>query len=183
MNQVSFLKNFVKDRSIGALTPTTHSAIKKVCANIDFSRDISIVEYGPGTGVCTLYALGRMTPASSYIGIETNSVFVGELQKVKDPRFTIVHGSAENSLETLRSLGVKSADYVISSIPFSFLSDKTRASIVGATHEALRPGGTFIVYQYSPLMKKYLEAVFGHVRLRFTPLHIPSIFIMEAQKT
>ncbi|MEK7649726.1 MAG: rRNA adenine N-6-methyltransferase family protein [Patescibacteria group bacterium] len=183
MNQVRFLKSFLKDRNIAAVTETSRPTIRKILSKIDFSKDLTVVEYGPGTGVCSFAVLKKLSPNSRFVGIETNADFARHLRAHKDPRFTVVEGDARDVKTILKSLGLAGADIVLSSIPFTFFPSATRKELVASTASVLNPGGSFIVYQYSPLMRGYLEKEFSEVRLAFSPLNIPSIFIMEARKT
>ena len=176
MNQV--LKRFLKDRKVAALAPTSKFAVRKICEHINFSRDLSFVEYGPGDGVLSKEILARMTPESSFIGIETNADFVRELKTIADSRLKIVHDRAENVCKIIES----PADFVFSSIPCTFLPASARRNLVRDTYNILAPGGSFIVFQYSPLMKNYLEKVFEEVKLSIVPLNVPTMFIMAARK-
>jgi len=176
MNQV--LKRFLKDKKVAALAPTSKFAVRKICEHINFSRNLFFVEYGPGDGVLSKEVLSRMTLESSFVGIETNANFVRELQTIADPRLKIVHDSAENICKIISG----PADFVFSSIPCTFLSPSARRNLVRDTYNILAPGGSFIVFQYSPLMKNYLEEVFGEVKLSIVPLNVPTMFIMAAHK-
>ena len=183
MNQVYFFKNFLKDRNIAAIAETSQSTVRKIMRKIDFSKDLVVVEYGPGTGVCSLPILARLSPGSRFIAIEANADFARDLRAIKDPRLTVVEGDARNVEAILKDLGLPAADIVISSIPFTFFPPATRRELVASTASVINPGGAFLVYQYSPLMKGYLEEAFPVVRLSFSPINIPAVFIMEARKT
>ncbi|MEK7630684.1 MAG: rRNA adenine N-6-methyltransferase family protein [Patescibacteria group bacterium] len=183
MNQVRFLKSFFKDRNIAAVAETSQPTIRKILSRIDFSKDLTVVEYGPGTGVCSFAVLKKLSPNSRFIGIEANADFARHLRAHKDPRLTIVEGDARDIKTILKSLGLSGADIVLSSIPFTFFPPATRRELVASTASVINPGGSFIVYQYSPLMKGYLQEVFPEVHLAFSPINIPSVFIMEARKT
>ncbi|MDA1335187.1 MAG: hypothetical protein O2794_04240 [bacterium] len=182
MKQVTFIKNLVKDRNIAAIAPTSNRAVKKICSKINFDKDITVVEFGPGDGVLTKVILARMSKDSRFIGIETNKAFVEELNGLQDLRLTVVEDDARNVLAILDRLGISDVDYVISSIPFTFFSPQVRSTLVKQTHKALSQSGVFIVYQYSALMKKHLENSFPAVYLEFAPVQVPPIFIMRAHK-
>jgi len=183
MNQVRFLKSFLKDRNIAAVTETSRPTVRKILDKIDFSKDLTVVEYGPGTGVCSFPVLERLSSKSRFVGIETNAEFARQLRTCRDPRFSVIEGDARDVKTIMRSLGLEGADIVISSIPFTFFPPATRKELVASTASVLNPDGKFVVYQYSPLMKGYLEESFPEVKLSFSPLNIPGVFIMEARKT
>lgn len=182
MKQSAFLKKFIDDTYVGAITQTSKFGVKNVCSKIDFSKDLTLVEYGPGDGVFTKYLLDCMTPNSTLIAIEANSGFVNELRLISDPRLKIVHSKAERVRDILSALGETHADYVISGIPFTFFRPPQRAALVQSTHESLGKGGKFVVYQYSPLMAPYLAKEFNEVTLGFVPINMPPMFVMEAKK-
>ena len=57
-----YIKEFVKDKNVGAITSTSDHVVKKIIEKIDFIKAEKIVEYGPGNGVITrllLQVLGR----------------------------------------------------------------------------------------------------------------------------
>jgi phospholipid N-methyltransferase len=98
MSTLSYVKNFISDKYIASITPTSDFGVRKVCSKIDFSRCGLIVEYGPGTGVFTKYLLQKMGPDSLLILIERNANFAGDLRKKAPPSLPCVR--EENSLPT-----------------------------------------------------------------------------------
>lgn len=180
MNRISFFKAFLNDPHIAYVTPSSPSLVRKVCSDIDFSRDIHVVEYGPGTGVITKYLLEHMTPGSRITAIEMNDQFIAHLAETKDERLRVVKEDAEKVLSVA---GEKKADYVISGIPFAFFSKDKGRSIVRDTREVLNPGGKFLVYQFSLLVTRYMEMEFGNSKWRFAPPHvILPVFLMSAER-
>ena len=59
--------------------------------------------------------------------------------------------------------GFESADYVLSGLPFSTLPSGVGPAIADATHAVLRPGGAFLVYQFSPKVKDFLTPHFATI--------------------
>ena len=71
-----FLSEFIKQKkTVGAITPSSKFLMKKMLSKVDFSKDILIVEIGPGTGVFTQEILSRMTLNSRLISFEINDIF------------------------------------------------------------------------------------------------------------
>jgi len=187
MSTLSYVKNFISDRYIASITPTSNFGVKKVCGKIDFPRCGLIVEYGPGTGVFTEYLLQKMGPDSLLIMIERNANFATLLRKkFRDPRAIVVNDCASNVGEVLAEFGKASADYVISGIPFSFLTDGMKDRILRNTFAALRPGGKFLAYQTfyqsNNHLKAYLDRVFAFVQVEYEMLNLPPLRIYEARK-
>lgn len=119
MDTLVYIMNFIRDKNVASITPTSAVGIKKVCSKIDFNQNNLIVEYGPGTGVFSKYLLQKMREDSRLILIERNRNFNSILKKkISDPRVVLVHDSAENVLQTLRMCKESEADYILSGIPF-----------------------------------------------------------------
>ncbi|MFZ2448583.1 MAG: methyltransferase domain-containing protein [Syntrophobacteraceae bacterium] len=187
MDTFVYIMNFLRDKNVASITPTSSVGVKRVCSKIDFSRDSIIVEYGPGTGVFTKYLLDKMGEDSRLILIELNKNFKSILKnKFRDPRVIIVNESAENVLETLRSCKEAEADYIISGIPFSFLESGLKHRILYNTHRALKPGGKFLCYQTcfqtNNHLKVHLQRYFPEVSAKYELVNIPPLRIYEAIK-
>jgi phospholipid N-methyltransferase len=187
MDTLTYMKNFIRDKNVASITPTSPFGVKRVCRNIDFDCGDLIVEYGPGTGVFTNYLLKYMKGSSRLILIERNKNFDSILkQTIQDPRVVIFNDSAENVLETLRSCQESHADYIISGIPFLLLNCQLKEKILYNTHRALKKGGKFLVYQTcfqaDHHLKVHLERYFPVVRTRFEVRNIPPLRIYEAIK-
>jgi phospholipid N-methyltransferase len=180
IGKLFFVKTFLKDHNIAALTPTSEYAVKKILGRFDWSRDRVVMEYGPGTGVFTKGLLERMTPGSKLILIDTNPEFVSLLRRVQDPRMRVFQDSAENIRRILSDCGEAHADYILSGIPFSFFQEDQKMGIVRDTRRALAPGGRFVVYQYSPHIRKYLRRCFPSVSTELELFHVPPLFVFEA---
>lgn len=169
-----FARNFVKHpRMLGSVIPSSRFLIEEVLDPIDWSRADVIVEYGPGVGTFTVELLRRMKPDAHLVVLETNRDFVDFLEtSFRDPRLHVVNESAAHTQRVLSDLGLDGADYVISGIPFSTMPDSLRDSILRTTRAVLRPGGAFLVYQFSARVLPDLQRVFGEVERGFEPLNI-----------
>ncbi len=183
MSTIQFIKNFIKDKDVASITPTSIRCVKKVCKHIDFDQDLLIVEYGPGDGVFSRYLLDHMTPGSKLVMVEANEDFARHLeQSIEDPRSHVVNGLAGDVMEMLEESDIGRVDYVISGIPFSFIDPDRKQQILQATKTILRPGGKFLAYQTSGHLKKPVMDVFGNFTTEFEILNIPPYFIYEVVK-
>ena len=183
MSKIDFFKTFIKDRDVASVTPTSLHCVKKVCTNIDFSRDIVLVEYGPGDGVFSRFILDLMTPGSKMILVELNKDFYTHLKEtLPDPRVEIHNIRAGDVLSVLNPSLIGEVDYVLSGIPFSFL-EKTRKKIVlKATKTILKEGGVFLAYQTSGHLKKPVMEVFGNLETEREILNLPPYLIYRVVK-
>ena len=169
-----FAWNFMRHpRMLGSIVPSSRFLIRQLLKPVDWSQATVIVEYGPGVGVITSEVLRRMRPDALLIAIETNTEFVKYLRSAfRDQRLQVVEESAEAVDEILRRYGHTSASYVISGIPFSTIPPQVRETILQKTCAALKPGGSFLVYQFSTTVLQDLRRIFRYVRRQFEPLNV-----------
>jgi phospholipid N-methyltransferase len=169
-----FARNFFRHPlMLGSIVPSSRFLIRELLKPVDWEQARVIVEYGPGVGVITAEVLRRMRPDAMLIAIETNPAFVTFLQDAfQDERLHVVQASAEAVDEILRRHGQSNASYVISGIPFSTIPAAVRERILLKTCEALKPGGSFLVYQFSARVLEDLQRIFRYVRRQFEPLNV-----------
>lgn len=166
-SRLFFLCQFVRNpRMVGSVIPTSRTAIGALLAPIDWGKVDCVVEYGPGTGVFTRELLRRLGPQGRLIAIDTNAIFIDHLRTmIADPRLSCIAGSAVDVEEILAREGLAAADYVISGLPFSTLPPPVADAIMDATERAIRPGGAFLIYQYSLFVLPMLARRFASVRV------------------
>jgi len=165
--ELFFFRQFLKSPgSVGSVIPTSRAAIRAMLDPIDWSEVRCVVEYGPGTGVFTRALLARLGPDARLIAIDTNPDFTAYLRKaIRDPRLIPIDGNAANVETILAVHGFDHADYVISGLPFSTIPGDVSQCILDATARAVRPGGAFLVYQYSLCILPRLVSRFARVDL------------------
>lgn len=153
-----FLRGFVKHPvMVGSVMPSTQKLIDKMLSRVDWANTNLFVEYGPGVGTFCPTVLDHLAPDAHYIAIDTNPDFIRYLRHtINDKRFFAVHGSAADVRQIIADHGHDHADYMLSGLPFSTLPAGIGPRIASETFEALRPGGAFLVYQFSPKVKDFL---------------------------
>jgi len=160
-----FLKQFLRDpKSVGSVIPTSRAAIRGLLHPIDWTQVRCVVEYGPGTGVFTRELLARLGKDAVLIAIDTSPVFIAHLRRaIHDKRLICAHGSATDVEAILARLGFAQAGNDIIGLPFSTLPHGVADAIMDATARAVRPGGAFLIYQYSrfvlPMLRQRFEQV------------------------
>ena len=169
-----FARNFFKNpKMLGSLIPSSRFLIKQLLRDVKWNDVRVIVEYGPGVGTISGEILKRMRPDAKLVVFEINDDFVRVLKgRFNDPRLHVLHRSAAQVQDALRELGLEKADCAIAGIPFSIMKDEDRQAVLQNTHAALRPGGSFLVYQFSSRVRADLEKIFGPVHQGFEPLNI-----------
>ncbi len=182
MSVITYLKSFIQDKDVAAVAPSSKFTVQKVCKKMDFSRELVIFEYGPGTGVHARYMLDKMTPDSELVMFETNMNFVEELREIEDDRVTIHANSVENVGKVVSDQYYNRVDYIVSGIPFSFLEEETKERILRESRKLLKDHGKFLAYQTSEHLKRSLLETFGNVDTSRVWLNLPPMVVYESEK-
>lgn len=179
-----FLRGFLKHPvMVGSVIPSSRVLIEHMLKPVDWKNTKLFVEYGPGVGTFTRPLLDKMAEDSTLIAIDTNPDFVKYLRKsIQDPRLVPVHGSAADVEAIVREHGFESADYVLSGLPFSTLPQGIGDDIAQATARVIRPGGAFLVYQFSPKVLDFLKPYFGRIDRGFEWINVPPATLFWANK-
>lgn len=181
---LQFLRGFIKHPvMVGSVIPSSKILIDKMLAPVDWANCKLFVEYGPGVGTFTQHILDRLAPDATLLTIDTNPDFTEYLNsKFTDSRLQAVTGSAADVREIMAELGFDNADYVLSGLPFSTLPPGVGPKIAKETADAIRSGGAFLVYQFSPKVRKYITPHFGRVDKGFEWRNIPPANLTWAWK-
>jgi phospholipid N-methyltransferase len=158
---------------VGSIIPSSRYTIRKMLAPVNWDECKLFVEYGPGVGTFCRPVLDRLRRDGTLIVIDTNPLYIDYLRAtITDGRFVPVLGSAADVEEIVRAHGHDRADYVLSGLPFSTLPDGVGPAIVAATHRVLRPGGAFLVYQFSARARNYMARRFQRIDQGFELLNV-----------
>ena len=158
---------------VGSVIPSSRYTIRKMLAPVDWRRCEVFVEYGPGVGTFCGPVLERLRAGAKLIVIDTNPLYIEYLEDtIRDPRFHAVLGSAEDVERIVGECGAEWADYVLSGLPFSTLPAGVGPEIAAATHRVLRPGGAFLVYQFSERARDYMAPHFARIEAGFEWLNV-----------
>lgn len=190
MGVITYIKNFIGDKNVGSIAPTSNYCIKEVCKDIDLGAAKLAVEFGPGGGVFTKYLLRNTSPDTKVVAIEYNKNFYDELKKdpeLQSPRFELIHADASTAVELFEERGLGKADFIISGIPLALLEPEIKRSILKAAKGILREEGGLYIYQFFPPVYKkgeqlsyYLNELFELRRKYFLLPNIPPLYIYES---
>ncbi|GAC1358886.1 MAG: rRNA adenine N-6-methyltransferase family protein [Herpetosiphon sp.] len=171
---VVFGRNFFKHpKMLGSLIPSSRFLIRRLLNQVKWDDARVIVEYGPGVGVFTREILQRMRPDAVLVTLDTNREFCEFVeQSLNDPRLVVEHRSAAEIGAVLASRGIEQADYIISGIPFSTMPPEVRDAILVASRDILKPGGKFLVFQFSPSSLPFIRQVFPNLVRDFELLNV-----------
>ncbi len=132
---------------LGSVVPSSSFLVNDMMRQVDWERARVLVEYGPGVGTFTREILKRMRPDAALVAIELNTEFVEYLrERVRDPRFRVVHGSAARVRGILAEQSLAPADYIISSLPYRNMPDSLRREILEESRMALKADGSMLLY-------------------------------------
>ena len=179
-----FLRGFLKNPvMVGSIIPSSQVLIDKMLRPVDWETTKLFVEYGPGVGTFTRPVLERMGPDAKLVTIDTNPDFTHYLRdSIDDSRLVAVTGSAADVGKILADRGLGAADYILSGLPFSTLPAGVGEDIAEATANALRPGGAFLVYQFSPKVREFIAPFFGRIERGFEWINVPPATLFWAYK-
>lgn len=177
-----FFRQFVRHPGmIGSIIPSSATLVDRMLDQVDWRNTRLFVEFGPGVGTFTRPILDRLPADGMLLAIDLNLDFVAYLEaEIDDPRLRVVHGSAADVRRFIKEAGHYQADYVLSGIPFSTLPDGVGAAICAETRRALRPGGAFLIYQYSRYVLRFLNPVFGDISDALEWRNIPPCRMIRA---
>ncbi|RBY81352.1 methyltransferase type 11 [Blastococcus sp. TF02-09] len=163
-------------RQMGAVLPTSRTAVRDMLDLADVTAADLVVELGAGTGVQTGEILARLRPGARLVAVEIDAKLSALLAKryADDDRLQVVTDSAENVVAYLDG---QRADVLVSTIPFTSLDGELRRRILDALPALLAPRGVLVLIQYTPLLLGELRRRFRSVRWRITPWNVPPAFL------
>jgi phospholipid N-methyltransferase len=182
--QWQFLRGFLKNPvMVGSVIPSSKVLIDKMLKPVDWANTKLFVEYGPGVGTFTRPVLDRLGPDAKLVTIDTNPDFTRYLKEsIDDPRLIAVNGSAADVEKILADQELGAADYVLSGLPFSTLPAGVGDDIAEATAKVIRPGGAFLVYQFSPKVRDFIKPHFAPIKRGFEWINVPPAVLFWAYK-
>jgi phospholipid N-methyltransferase len=179
-----FLRGFLKNPvMVGSVIPSSRVLIDKMLGPVDWANTKLFIEYGPGVGTFTRPILDLLAPDATLVTIDTNPDFTRSLRdSIDDPRLVAINGSAADVEKILADRNLGSADYVLSGLPFSTLPPGIGDAIAEATASVIRPGGAFLVYQFSPKVRNFIQPHFAPIKRGFEWINVPPAVLFWAYK-
>lgn len=170
-----FLRGFLKHPvMVGSIIPSSRVLIEKMLSPVDWENTKLFIEYGPGVGTFTRPILEKLAPDAKLLTIDLNPDFTSYLKdSIDDDRLVAVTGSAADVEKILSDRGLPDADYVLSGLPFSTLPPGVGDAIASATSRVVRPGGAFLVYQFSPKVLDFIKPHFERIDRGFEWINVP----------
>ena len=179
-----FFKRFLKRPfQIASIVPSSKALVERVASKMDFTQPRVIAEYGPGEGVHSREIAHRMRPDCQLLLFEIDPAFSRDLQRQfsDDPRVHVINDNAARLPPELQRRGIGWCDYIVSGIPFSILHIDKKRALLQQTHDALAPGGRFIIYQVTNELKQHAK-IFERAESEYFLQNIPPMFITVFEK-
>src|SRR5690606_8841001 len=177
MNKGSLFKElFINIKTTVAITFSSKSLVNKMLSFADFRGAKTIVELGGGDGSITRGIVERMDKDAVLLVFEISKHFCDNLAlEFPQDNVHIICDSAENLDKYLDG---KTADLILSSLPFSLISKEARTEIYKKSKSNLSGNCIFLQICYSYLLQFQLARHFRHIRTAFTLNNFPPAFIM-----
>ncbi|MEY2493412.1 MAG: hypothetical protein QOH24_2363 [Verrucomicrobiota bacterium] len=181
---VLFFKRFLKrPLQIASIIPSSKALVERVASKIDFARARVIAEYGPGEGAHSRELALRMRPDAQLLLFELDPAFSRDLKRqfARDPRVHVINANAGTIGCELAQRCIAECDYILSGIPFSILDLEKKRDLLRQTHDALTPGGAFIIYQVTNELRQHATE-FAGAESEYFLQNIPPMFITVFRK-
>lgn len=174
---ISWLKRLIADpRTIGAIAPSS-SALAKLMANA-IDPQGQVLELGPGTGSITRGLMRRLPNPHEQLTLVEMDPFMAKTCRQHFPDVQLIEGDALKILQQTTT----QYDAIVSGIPFAALPKKMRHPLFLEIAKHLKPGGTFVMFQYSLLTRRELNDYFDQVTTKYTPFNLPPAFVFVAKR-
>lgn len=152
--------------------------VHKLISEIDFSKDMTIVQLWSGRAVFQKQILPKMSPNSHLYTFEIDKKWHKYSYEISDNRYIYIVDSAENMEKYIQN-----ADVIISTLPFGSLPKCLLTSIITAAEKTLKKWWIFLQYQYFLQNKKDIEKIFNKkAKIRFEARNLPPAFVYKIIK-
>jgi phospholipid N-methyltransferase len=179
-----FFKRFLqRPLQVASIIPSSKALVERVADKVDFARARVIAEYGPGEGAHSRELARRMRRDAQLLLFELDAAFSRDLERqfADDARVHVLNQDAAGLPLELQRRGIAHCDYILCVIHFSILNLAKKRALLQKTHDALAPGGTFIIYQVTNELRQHAK-IFAHAKSEYFLQNIPPMFITVFRK-
>lgn len=166
-------------QTTGAVSETSVHVVKEITKHVDQSKKQIIVEYGSGLGNVTKGILNKMHKDSILYAFEVNEEFCQALNSITDERLHIINLSVDQANKGF--LKPSFVDCIISTIPFTLISDRRLTKILELSHHILKIDGFIMQVLYSGLHMSKFKKYFQNCKLKVIK-NFPIALVYEGQK-
>lgn len=143
---------------VSTLFPTSKYLATKMIELAGADHAERVIELGTGTGAITQHLLPRLRQPQNYLGVELDAKMASFMRE-HFPQLRFENGLAESLQQWVAP---SSVDVVVSSLPWTLLSDDTQKRTLYAIKTALKPSGTFATYICANALLYPLAKTFRH---------------------
>lgn len=180
-NNLLFLKSFMRDpRNVGSVIPSSRFLANAMVKQAAWTGNTAVAELGSGTGAVTRHIYANANDTTKVILFEMDPAMRRNL-KNEFPNFACYPNAAALT-DAMRNEGVDQLDYIFSGLPFFNFERRLKDTLIEQIHQALKPGGRFIAFQYSLQMKKQLSENFMIEKIEFVSFNFPPAFVYVCRK-
>jgi len=173
---LAFTKNL---RTTGAFYETSRYVVNKISKFVLNTHAQTIIEYGAGHGNITKGILSKMHPNSQLYAFEINKQFCETLKKIEDDRLIIINASASDVDKHF--LEPNSMDCIISSLPFTFITNNDKKQILTKSHNLLKKDHYMTQVLYSSMHLNFFSFFFVACKSKII-MNFPPAYIYECRK-
>ena len=184
MNKIATWVELLKKIKVtGAVAFSSDMLAKKMVNRVDFTKADVIIELGAGSGCITKEIAKNKNPQTKLLVFEVDELFCTILrEKIKGENIFIINDSAENMQQHLSKLtGKSNVDFIISSLPFSIISEKVTRNILKSIRSSLTPYSTYVQYGYNKKKYKQLLNEFHTVDTSLVLRNVPPAYVFNCK--
>lgn len=175
-----FRKFMASPASVGSVMPSSRHLVSAMVSRVDWSQVNRVAELGAGTGVITRAVDEARLPGSRFSCFERDTNMRSELkQRFKNIAF---YDDAFALRDTAGPVDGEGLDCVISGLPFANFDPPAREQLLRDVYACLNPGGVFLAFQYSRVLKPCLISVYGKYESRLVWANLPPAFVFCCRK-
>jgi phosphatidylethanolamine/phosphatidyl-N-methylethanolamine N-methyltransferase len=175
---------------IGAIAPSSSRLAHAISTAIPEHGDPVVVELGAGTGPFTTEIQRRLAGRGRHVAVEVNPTLA---QLLRD-RFTqteVIEGDARLLPSLLDERGLRHADVVISSLPWTIFEPAAQDLLLQAVLDVLAPHSVFSTFAYlhaapMPGARRFRELSARHfeevISSRTVWRNLPPAFVLHARR-
>lgn len=176
-----FFNKFIHSpKEVGSVTPSSRFLAQAMTKPVAWDQIESVAELGAGTGALTKYIEHKASERIKVLLFEKDPVLRNQLAG-KFPAFSC-YADACHIQKAVRREKLDGLDLVISGLPFFNFPQDIRDRLIKQIMAALKPGGSFIAFQYSLQMRSQLSRYFEIETIRFVPFNVPPAFVYVCRK-
>lgn len=182
MDKVLFLKSFLRSPlQVASLIPSSPFLVNHIARHVNQLAPLRVAELGAGTGVLTRALVDKCPSIESLLVFENEENLKSHLRNTF-PQVP-VYADAFALSEAMQEQSIEQLDCIISALPVSWFSTEQNEYLMKMVCHCLKPGGAFIMFQFSLQMRKYLQTTFQDIEIKYVPLNFLPAFVYYCRKT